>query len=70
MQVSTNGSIIAPSASLGWTPLASAKAGVSALKRGANDYVMFPVLPLELEARIHMQVALRRAVRLKADASR
>jgi len=31
---------------------------VSALRQGANDYVVLPVLPTELEARINMQVRL------------
>ena len=47
----------------------AARDGVAALRRGANDYVVLPVLPVELEARINMQVALRRAVRIKAEAS-
>ncbi|KAF5832169.1 hypothetical protein DUNSADRAFT_12008 [Dunaliella salina] len=47
----------------------AAQEGVAALRQGANDYVVLPVLPTELEARINMQVALRRAVRIKAEAS-
>jgi hypothetical protein len=35
---------------------ARAQEGVSALRQGANDYVVLPVLPTELEARINMQV--------------
>ncbi|KAF5835825.1 hypothetical protein DUNSADRAFT_6859 [Dunaliella salina] len=48
----------------------AAQEGVTALRQGANDYVTLPMLdPAELEARISMQVALRRAVRIKAEAS-